>query len=392
MIICIKCGTPIDDAANYCSHCGCAQKKTASAPAKKKKSTRRTYGSGTIRKLSGRRLPYAAYMPRRLGGGYIGSFETSAGAANALAVAISQSPASKRIDWRVRDFYEAFTSSADYARLSAQMKNCYCAAWKYMQDIADLKMRDVKASHWQSCINVAVTAGKSRATCENIRLLASRLCSEAMKDDIIDRDYSKLLSLPAEKAKAKDIFTESELRILQENDNDIRAQIILLLIYSGMRIGELLALKVSDVYDGYFIGGEKTTAGRNRIIPILPNVAQYVYQMTEGTEPNAPLVRWKGKSVSISFYRRTLFYAYLAELGILTEEEIQKGGTPRLTPHCTRHTFATLAVQAGIDKTVITRVIGHTDFETTDRHYVDLQAKFLCGQMAKIANEIPAKV
>lgn len=267
------------------------------------------------------------------------------------------------------------------------MQNCYFAAWQYLECIASEKMRDMKASHWQRGIDSAVAAGKGRATCENIRLLASRLCQEAMKDDIISRNYSSLLTLPAEKKKVKCTFSDAEIAVLKEHDSEYEAQLILILIYSGMRIGELLNLRVSDVYDGYVIGGEKTEAGRNRIIPIIPSISSYIKDMMVGATESDCLVRLKGKPISITHYRRTLFYSYLVKIGILTEDEIKAGGKPHLTPHSTRHTFATLAVQSGMDKTAITRIIGHTEFETTDRHYVEMQAKFLCQEMRKIAPE-----
>lgn len=43
-----------------------------------------------------------------------------------------------------------------------------------------------------------------------------------------------------------------------------------MLIYTGMRIGELFSLPLDDYHETYVVVGEKTEAGRNRVIPILP--------------------------------------------------------------------------------------------------------------------------
>ena len=47
------------------------------------------------------------------------------------------------------------------------------------------------------------------------------------------------------------------------------------MIYTGMRIGELFGLRTENVHETYVIGGEKTKAGRNRIIPIRSEGRKY---------------------------------------------------------------------------------------------------------------------
>ena len=83
-------------------------------------------------------------------------------------------------------------------------------------------------------------------------------------------------------------------------------------------------------------------------------------------------------------FRDKYFYKYLVGLGILTEEELAVGKSPRLTPHCTRHTFASLARKAGIEKDVLTRIIGHTEYSTTDEHYVSMGIDVLSNEIAKM--------
>ena len=209
-----------------------------------------------------------------------------------------------------------------------------------------------------------------------------------MKDDIISRNYAELLNGGGKEVKERDIFTEKEISILKEHDSDYQARFILILIYTGMRINELLNVRYSDIHDGYIIGGEKTEAGKGRIIPILPEIAGYIDLFRADvaeTDSDKYLINKDGGRISVTTARNTWFYAYLVSLGILTKEETDIGNTPRLSPHCTRKTFATMAWQAGVDKSALTRVIGHTDYEITDKVYIKAQADMLIAQISQIS-------
>jgi integrase len=84
-------------------------------------------------------------------------------------------------------------------------------------------------------------------------------------------------------------------------------------------------------------------------------------------------------------FRKNYFYKYLAQIGILTQEEIKSGTKARLTPHCTRHTFASIARKVGVEKDVLTRVIGHSDYKVTDEVYVAMDREMLSEELQKIA-------
>lgn len=165
--------------------------------------------------------------------------------------------------------------------------------------------------------------------------------------------------------------------------SDIESRIILMLIYTGLRIGEFLALRLCDIdtENWLLVGGSKTEAGKNRTVPILPNVRDYFLDLIKtATSEQSPLV-----NISVKYFRDTYFYEYLVKLGILTQKEIEVGGKPRLTPHCTRHTYASKARKAGMDKDAIIRIMGYTDYATTDENYVSMDSEMLASEAAKIS-------
>ncbi|MDR1001710.1 MAG: site-specific integrase [Oscillospiraceae bacterium] len=366
--------------------CGISIKKGENKK-RRKKLTRRLMGSGTIRNLgAGRHKPYAAYLPRSLGEKYIGSFATAAEADIAIALARTNRLTTSRADWTVEDFYNFYVNSESFSDKAQGTRGSVKSSWRYCEQIKDIKMCQVKTQEWQNCVDLALMQGKSSSTCRNIKDLASALCKEAMRDDVITKNYSTLINMPKDTTRKKDILKETEIELLKAHDNDWRVRLILILAYTGMRIGELLTMLNDNVYDKYMVGGEKTEAGKNRIIPILPEISQYIIRLK--SEGEKYLVNKNGRRMTENYFRKYVFYACMVELEIMTAEETQIGGKPRLTPHCMRRTFATKARQAGIEKDVLKRVVGHTEYETTDKHYIDMQAEYLCAELMKMSNQV----
>lgn len=378
-LFCPKCQKQVPSMSVFCLFCGAGIDKK-----KKKPASRRPMNSGAIRKLSGRReKPYAAYLPRSMGGKYIDSYKTKAEASDALVLAIANRPESDRADWLIKNFYENFIQSDSFNNLSKPAQQSHKGAWLYFSQIENFKMSIIKKSHLQSVIDFAVQQHKSRAVCEKIRNLASILCQSAMSDDVMDKNYAKLLDLPKNDKKDKAIFTDDEINILKVHSGDLNARLILILIYSGMRVSELLDLKNSDINtdEWYAIGGNKTNAGKNRIIPFIKSIQPYVKSIMSDSDyfVSAP----GGGQMRREYFEKYVFKKYLIDIGILQKP---KDGEPwRLSPHSCRHTFASLSRKAGIEKDVLTRVIGHTDYDAvTDKHYVDLDALFLLKEMSKL--------
>ena len=66
----------------------------------------------------------------------------------------------------------------------------------------------------------------------------------------------------------KVIFSKEEIKDLWKNKSNKIITQLLILIYSGMRAGELYAVKDVKLSDRYLISGIKTEAGKNRVIPL----------------------------------------------------------------------------------------------------------------------------
>lgn len=116
----------------------------------------------------------------------------------------------------------------------------------------------------------------SRSQCAKIKQLCSQLCKYAAQNDIIDKNYASFIVLPKEVKKERRIFTGEEREKLWKHSDDKSVQIILFMIYTGFRIGEVFTILKENVHldEGYIIGGIKTEAGKDRIVPLPPQISE----------------------------------------------------------------------------------------------------------------------
>lgn len=345
---------------------------------KKPKPMRNPNGFGTVYKLPGRRRrPWVARvttgwttvvrkrgknkgkeMPKQL---YqtIGYFETSQEALDAL-VLHRISPVSPKAGMTLAEVYEEW-SVAKYKNISKATENNYRAAWKYMDKLKGAKVKDIRTTHWQGIIDDCKDAGLSKSTLEKIRTLAVMLSGHAMKNDIINKNYASLVDMPKfEKAK-KERFTDPEVKKIEKAAEKKIPWVdtVLIMIYTGMRISEMLGLTRFnvDLKNKLITGGIKTDAGKNRVIPIHSKIISHVQRWYD-REGETLICDEKGKPLPAKRYREKMYYPAL-----------EAAGVRRLTPHACRHTFGSLMAEAGVEPIYIQKLIGHTDYAFTANEY-----------------------
>lgn len=325
-------------------------------------------GFGSVYKLSGkRRRPWIA----RVTTGWsldnkqeyytIGYFETRAKGIRALSE-YHKNPIAERGDVTLGTIYEEW-SKGKYDKVSDKTVEMYNSAWNHLKPLSKEKVRDIKTSHLQEIIN---NMKLSRSSCQKVKILAGQLLKYAMADDIINKNYAEFVSLPPSEGKEKEIFSDIEIKAIEDNTDDPWVSTILILIYTGMRIGELLTLTKFnvDMKQGLIKGGLKTEAGRNRTIPIHHKIKPQISRWM--TSESEYLINREGKKIRTDYYRKYLYYPALERLGIR-----------KLTIHTTRHTFATLMANAKVDTKSIQEIIGHSDYSTTANIYTHLDIESL---------------
>lgn len=353
-MLCKKCKAVLPDSFKFCPACGAEQSPT------KKTYKRREKGSGSICKQSGKRAkPWVV----RIRGELVGYFPDKVSAERYLADNRSNDPS--MLVLTVRQIYERVTQSQAFKSLADGSQKNITYSWKRFAPIESKKMRDIKTTDLQNVVNAAHESGCGRDGCAKIKSLASMLCQNAMLDDIIIRDYSEGVELPEHvQTVNRRNFTFDEILALFYNDTDRIARIVLTMIYSAVRLGELFDIKKTDVHLGdspYMVGGEKTEAGKNRIMPIKDEILPYIIGFMG--EPGEYLIcTITGKKMHESNFRNRDFYPLLDRLGFDYKDE---NGNNVLTPHRTRHTYISESIAAGVKPEVLKLVVGHASYATS---------------------------
>lgn len=379
-MLCVKCKKEIPDGSAFCNHCG---KKQVRDQARKRK---RIHGTGSITKDTRNKAhPWIAHAPSsRFGKSrtYLGSFTTYKEAQEAIDKYIREGRP-ELYGATLETIYKLW-SETHFRNVSDSAVSLYSAMWKRFDDIKAIKMEDVRTVHFQEIVNRAT----SKSAAETIKALSTMLCRYAMQNDVIAKNYAEFVKIPKFDKKEKLIFTQAQITELWKHADDKRVQVVLFLIYTGLRIGELAALTPDNVHldDGYIICGEKTEAGKNRVVPLppaIPELSTFLHEWIAASTGHTVL------GLTIAKIRDEMFYSALHDLGMI--EATSKGrqyefkDKHHLTPHSCRHTFASMCAAAGIQPDQLQKIIGHANYQTTADVYIHNDLDTLRTAMSKIS-------
>lgn len=361
-MICVKCKAQIPDGSIFCNLCG---KKQVSEPRKHRK---RANGTGSIMKLSGNRAkPWAA----RRNGVCIGTYPTRAEAQKALE-RVTDANITEKYNMTFHQVYDAWMPEHCRKVTKSQM-GCYAAAFKNCEQLHDLQFRKIRRSDYQLAIIKLEEAGKSKSTCDKLRLLFSVLSKWAIAEDIIQVNHAQGLETAAKQLRDRAIFTDEDIAKIQHSAN-VAASIALILLACGCRPNELFKAQLANCHDDYFIGGSKTDAGTDRPIVISPiglDAYRNLRQQAIATGKGKLIDGFAGNKVSSNFAKREF------------KELMEEIGRPDMTMYNCRHTYITNAVQSGVDQRALQAMVGHVDKRTT-KIYTHLNVDHLRQESQKI--------
>lgn len=351
------------DGSVFCHICGKRQQQEP------KKYIKRANGTGTVYRLSGkRRRPWVAAKGKVV----IDYYEKKSDAQDALN-ALTNKPITDRYNMTFEKIYEAWKAEHFKGMKSDDGREGYETAHKHLKPLYNEKFRDLRTSDYQKIVDALTVKGRKRPTMEKVKQLASQMSKWAMREEIISTNYAQFLHLPEAEKSEKEIFTAAEIKKLKSSKDDA-AKLVVILIYTGMRIGELLSLETEKVFNNYCIGGEKTEAGRDRVIPLPAECRREMSYFRSKAEGKRLLIDGYDGNRTVENFRKRDYYSLLEDLGI-----------KKKTPHSTRHTYASMAVKAGIEPEMLQKILGHADYTTTANIYVHTDIDALVKAAEKIA-------
>jgi integrase len=321
-------------------------------------------GNGSVSKLSGiRRKPYIARVTLgwdestgRQIRKTIGTYVTQKEAQKALIDYLDNPYDLDLSNILFKDVYEKW-SRLKYPKVSHSAILGYQSAYNNVEKLHNMKIKDIKARHLQEAID---NCSKGQATKKKIKFLFGQMFAYAMQNDIITKDYSEFVDIgKASEESKREPFSNKEIELLWKHIDDIEfIDTILIMIYSGFRIGELLELETKniDLINMTMTGGLKTEAGKNRLVPIHPKIFPLI-EKRYNKDNQYLIINFKGKKMKYDNYYKEKFIPIMEQLNM------------KHRPHDCRHTFATLLSNANANATAIKKMIGHESYATTEKIY-----------------------
>ncbi len=325
---------------------------------------RKPSGYGSVIKLKGnRRKPYQVRVTKGYDKDtgkqiykYIGYFEKQQEAEMALAEYNANPYDIDTAKITFKQLYDKW-SSEHFQKVGRTSIEHYDLAFRYCKEIHNMRFIDIRLNHLQGIID---NLGKPYPTRRMTKLLMSQLFRYAIKNDIVEKEYSKYVDLgkPSPREEKK-IFTQEEIdKLFKYVDKLEYVDTVLIMIFTCMRIGELVTIKTEDVHlkERYMIGGIKTQAGKDRIIPINKKILPFIEKWYN---PNNEflITNDKGEQMQHQNYRREKFKNIMEKLKM------------DHTPHECRHTGISLLDSAGANKLCVKRIVGHSSKDITEDVY-----------------------
>lgn len=298
-------------------------------------------GWGSVYKLKGsRRNPWAARKtigfkdkghPIRL---FVGFYPTRVEAEKALA-AYNAKPYDKKTT-----FGECADAWFSETTIRETTKRSYKSASEKCVVLRDMKMADIHLADMQ-----AILDKETKPSGRVVKVFLSQVFDYAVRHEVISAERFqsvRFLQLSEDEGRKtkRSVFTQEEI-------DKVTDPLIMILIYTGMRVSEMLSLRAEDIHleeRWLYVSHSKTPSGI-RVVPIAEKIVPFMSALPTNI---------KYDTFKDSFFRQT---------GHL--------------PHDARHTFVSMCANKGIDPRVTKSIVGHTGTDITETVYTHINLSLL---------------
>lgn len=284
----------------------------------------------------------------------------------------------------LKEVYEAWQPWYS-PRVDKDTFGCYRAAFAHFKQLHDNIIRFISAGDLQKCMDDCQCGHRTH---QNMKCTAGLLWAYALDHNLVDKDVTDNLYIGKGASVQREPLTDIEVeKIRQQIGKDKYAAYVYALCYLGFRPGEMLEIKKDQVHEEgkqlFIVGGKKTDAGRDRIVPVHKKIQKIIRSQMEleGTDYLFPMhvCNRKGelkgyKVMTDNYFNKYAFRPLADRLGIPANK----------VPYSARHTFSDKLKNAdGTDKTKAA-LIGHSDYKFTQKRYQSTDLDELKATMASI--------
>lgn len=270
--------------------------------------------------------------------------------------------------------------SEEQFKAKPSTKRIYSAAYAAVPGLHDKEFRKLKRNDLQEAVD---KSGKNYPTLKMVRLLMNQLYKYASQNDLVERDYSQFVDIARykndkEEEEMEEIHTDikpEEIAELWKRADDPAVQEVLMLIYSGLRVGEFLALTAGDVdieARFVYIRRSKTAAGRRKVPIHSRTLSFWKDRKEQAGEFLIPVNAASRPDPRYKRYKERFFRVF------------DSAGLQRHLPHDTRHTTASMLHAAGVNPYEVKLILGHATADITEGIYTHVSDEKILASIEKI--------
>lgn len=350
-------------------------------------------GFGGIHKLPGnRRKPYRA----RLFDGYtddgkriyktLGYYEKYNDAYTAL-VDYHRNPYDIKSDITFAELFDKW-AEGKFDKISSSNATGYKASFKHCEPIHNMLVKDIRLNHLQ---NVVDKSGKNYPTLKKLKSLICQMFDFAVMQDIISKDRNKAEFIEIGQKEQSTLhykFTNKEVDALWKWSANDYVQVILMLIYSGARPGELFNVKKSDVNleEEYFNITDGKNENAKRRVPIHKRTMPF-YENWMSKDGEYLVAKINGEKINLQTghtqYIESYWKPVLQDVGIY-EYKNEDGEMQEHRPHDTRHTFASMWKEKKLDEAFRRKIQGHSGKGIGEQVYTHIDMELLKAEINQL--------
>ena len=275
-----------------------------------------------------------------------------------------------------------------------------------LQPLAEMRVRDLRPMHLQVIINEMAKDGYAQKSMQMVKQTASQVLDLAMQNDLVYRNVFEKIKVPHVDAEERQPITEEQRELILNTWEGHRMGVpALIMLYCGLRRGELLALLWTDIdfkaktlsvskaadmpTNATTMKKPKTKAG-TRIVPIPDAIMPALLRARrEAISMYVCPAMHTGDIMSAQAYTEAwssyMHYLNLCAGGrdkVRTKNENGKvcfipavQAMEPFTAHQLRHSYATMLYDADVDVKTAQKLLGHADFSVTMKIYTHLSTE-----------------
>lgn len=285
---------------------------------------------------------------------YLGYYKSQADALVALADYHKNGINVDMSNLTLNEVYEYWMERVHKKGVSDSVLRNHKMARERFGALGNRQIKTIKSAHLQDWLDGIDLKPGSKG---KIRSTINQIFEYALKNDILTKNPAKGLEINEKIEYVGKVFTDEEIALLWENRTHEDVRRILILLYTGMRIGEMLKMDRENIQldEGYMVGGSKTLAGRDRIIPIHRTIV--------------PLIREElGDNKWLVQSHRGVAMAYTTFLGRFNAVLDKYNMEHKI--HDTRKTAISWMHSNGVPMETIRKIVGHAAQGVTEQYYL----------------------